>query len=135
MQAVIDQVIAAVEFLFLFTLVAGILVCTQRSLRAVMSACGKRDCCERWAHRDASYRVRKLPRCCSSVVLPGCLLPSAQVRSPGRWPSMAFEFSTVFSPWVFLGGIVGGAAAALIGGWFGLRGVLRTPPLATLREA
>ena len=46
-----------------------------------------------------------------------------------------FEFEYRFSPWVFLVGIAGGAAAALIGGWFGLRGVLKTPPLATLREA
>ena len=35
----------------------------------------------------------------------------------------------------FSGGGAGGSAAALIGGWFGLRGVLKTPPLATLREA
>jgi len=47
----------------------------------------------------------------------------------------AFEFDYVVSPWVFASGIGGGALAALVGGWFGLRGVLNTPPLATLREA
>jgi len=47
----------------------------------------------------------------------------------------ACEFEYALSPWVFAGGIVGGAAAAMLGGWFGLRGVLKAPPLATLREA
>jgi putative ABC transport system permease protein len=46
-----------------------------------------------------------------------------------------FEFEYRVSPWVFVVGVTGGSAAALIGGWFGLRGVLKTPPLATLREA
>jgi putative ABC transport system permease protein len=36
---------------------------------------------------------------------------------------------------VFIAGVAGGSIAALVGGWFGLRGVLKTPPLATLREA
>jgi putative ABC transport system permease protein len=46
-----------------------------------------------------------------------------------------FEFDYTLSPWVFLAGIGGGAACALGGGYLGLRGVLQTPPLATLREA
>jgi putative ABC transport system permease protein len=36
---------------------------------------------------------------------------------------------------VFLLGVGGGIACALGGGYLGLRGVLKTPPLATLREA
>jgi predicted lysophospholipase L1 biosynthesis ABC-type transport system permease subunit len=47
----------------------------------------------------------------------------------------AFEFDYAVTPWIFVLGIGGGAACALIGGWLGLRSVLRTPPLTTLREA
>ena len=47
----------------------------------------------------------------------------------------AFEFDYIVTPWVFVSGIGAGALAALTGGWFGLRGVLTTPPLATLRDA
>jgi len=47
----------------------------------------------------------------------------------------AFEFDYTVSPWVFLLGVGGGIACALGGGYLGLRGVLKTPPLATLREA
>ena len=46
-----------------------------------------------------------------------------------------FEFDYTLSPWVFFAGIGGGALCALGGGYLGLRGVLQTPPLATLREA
>jgi putative ABC transport system permease protein len=47
----------------------------------------------------------------------------------------AFEFDYVVTPWVFILGIGGGAVCALIGGWMGLRSVLRTPPLTSLRDA
>lgn len=47
----------------------------------------------------------------------------------------AFEFDYSVSPWVFALGVGGGAACALAGGWLGLRNVLKTPPLASLREA
>ena len=36
---------------------------------------------------------------------------------------------------VWLAGLAVGAACAFIGGWVGLRNVLRQPPLQTLREA
>ena len=36
---------------------------------------------------------------------------------------------------VWLAGIAVGAACAFIGGWVGLRDVLRHPPMRTLREA
>ncbi|HQR72261.1 MAG TPA: FtsX-like permease family protein, partial [Burkholderiaceae bacterium] len=47
----------------------------------------------------------------------------------------AFEFEYTVSPWVFIAGVFGGALCALAGGYLGLRDVLRTPPLATLRDA
>jgi putative ABC transport system permease protein len=46
-----------------------------------------------------------------------------------------FKFQWVFEPAVWLVGLVAGVVCALIGGWFGLRQVLRQAPLQTLREA
>jgi putative ABC transport system permease protein len=46
-----------------------------------------------------------------------------------------FKFAWKFEPQVWLAGVVVGAVCALIGGWLGLRSVLRQPPLQTLREA
>ncbi|HVL74830.1 MAG TPA: FtsX-like permease family protein, partial [Noviherbaspirillum sp.] len=46
-----------------------------------------------------------------------------------------FNFDWTFSPVVWIAGLVVGALCAFIGGWFGLRNVLRHPPLHTLRGA
>ena len=110
--------------------------CMQRSRRAATSACAKPDCCARWAHRAGSCRARKLPRCCASVVLPGLLAAVGASAVGWALATYAFEFRVSCSRrGCFLAASSAAAAAALIGGWFGLRGVLGTPPLATLREA
>jgi putative ABC transport system permease protein len=64
------------------------------------------------------------------------LLASAGAAAIG-WAlaRFAFEFEYVVAAWVFALGIVGGVVCALIGGWIGLRNVLKTPPLTTLRDA
>jgi putative ABC transport system permease protein len=47
----------------------------------------------------------------------------------------AFEFQWNPSPWVPMAGALGGALLALGAGWWGLRSVLNTPVVATLRSA
>lgn len=47
----------------------------------------------------------------------------------------AFEFDWNASPWVPLVGAVAGAWLALAAGWWGLRSVLHTPVVQTLRKA
>ena len=47
----------------------------------------------------------------------------------------AFQFSWNPSPWVPLLGALAGAVLALSAGWWGLRSVLNTPVVATLRRA
>jgi putative ABC transport system permease protein len=46
-----------------------------------------------------------------------------------------FDFSWVVSPWVPLLGSLSGAVLALAAGWWGLRDVLKTPVVQTLRRA
>jgi putative ABC transport system permease protein len=46
-----------------------------------------------------------------------------------------FEFTWTASLWVPLGGSLAGAVLALLAGWWGLRSVLRTPVVETLRRA
>jgi putative ABC transport system permease protein len=46
-----------------------------------------------------------------------------------------FKFPWVLEPGVWVAGLLAGVVCALIGGWLGLRNVLRQPPLQTLREA
>jgi putative ABC transport system permease protein len=67
--------------------------------------------------------------------LAGLLAAGAAAAVGWALARFAFEFDYTVAPWVFVLGIGGGVACALAGGWLGLRNVLKSPPLATLREA
>lgn len=134
-QAVLDQVIAAVEFLFIFTLAAGVLVlyaalASSRDERvreaALLRALG--------ASRQQLSRAQVAEMLCLGG-LAGLLAAMGAAAIGWALARFAFEFDYVVTPWVFILGVGGGAACALIGGWMGLRSVLRTPPLTSLREA
>jgi len=134
-QAVIDQVVAAVEFLFVFTLAAGVLVlyaalASSRDERVreagLLRALG--------ASRQQLSRAQVAEMACVGA-LAGALAAAGASAIGWTLARYAFEFDYAVTPWVFVAGILAGALAALAGGWFGLRGVLNTPPLATLREA
>jgi putative ABC transport system permease protein len=134
-QAIVDQVVAAVEFLFVFTLAAGVLV-----LYAALASSRDERVSEAGLLRALGASRRQLLR--AQVAELACIgglagLLAAIGASAIGWTlaRYAFEFDYAVSPWVFLSGIGAGALAALVGGWFGLRGVLNTPPLATLRDA
>ena len=134
-QTVLDQVIAAVEFLFVFTLVAGVLVLyaalasshDERVREAgLLRALG--------ASRDQLSRAQTAEMICLGG-LAGLLAAGGAAAIGWALARFAFEFDYAVTPWVFVLGIVGGAICALIGGWVGLRNVLKTPPLTTLRDA
>lgn len=134
-QTVIDQVIQAVEFLFVFTLAAGVLV-----LYSALASSRDERVREAGLLRALGASRKQLSRAQVAEML--CIgglagFLAALGASVVGWAlaTYGFEFDYTVSPWVFVAGIVGGCAAALIGGWFGLRGVLQSPPLATLREA
>lgn len=134
-QAVLDQVIAAVEFLFVFTLAAGVLV-----LYSALASSRDERVREAGLLRALGASRRQLSRAqLAELACIGALagLLAAIGASAVGWAlaRFAFEFSYALSPWVFVLGTAGGALCALAGGYFGLRGVLNTPPLATLREA
>jgi putative ABC transport system permease protein len=134
-QRVLDQVIRAVEFLFGFTLLAGLVVLfaavtATREARsrefAVMRAMGAGSKLLAQVQRAELLGVGALAGFLASVaaMVVGWLL--------ARY---AFEFSWNPSPWVPLAGAAAGAVLALLAGWWGLREVLRRPVLETLRRA
>jgi putative ABC transport system permease protein len=67
--------------------------------------------------------------------LAGFLAAAAASAVGWSLAKFAFEFDYTVAPWVFVLGVGGGVVCALAGGWLGLRNVLKSPPLATLREA
>jgi putative ABC transport system permease protein len=134
-QRVLDQVIRAVEFLFSFTLAAGLVVLfaavtatreTRAREFAIMRALG--------ASGSLLARVQRT-ELLGVGALAGFLASIAAVIVGWALARYAFEFSWHASPWVPLAGTLVGALLALAAGWWGLREVLRRPVVDTLRQA
>ena len=134
-QRVLEQVIGAVQFLFVFTLAAGVLV-----LYAALA--GTRD--ER-VHESALLRalgashkqVRSVQT--AEFVAVGALSGlMAALGAQGIGYVLAtrvFEFHIDFNPWLVPAGIVAGVVCSGVGGWMSLRRVLSRPALQSLRDA
>jgi len=134
-QRILDQVVGAVEFLFGFTLAAGLVVLfaavsATREERArefaIMRAVGARSQLLRQVQRIELAGVGLLAGFLASCVA------SAVGWALARY---VFEFSWTVSLWVPLLGSLAGALLALAAGWWGLRDVLRRPVVETLRRA
>ncbi|MBT9526014.1 MAG: ABC transporter permease [Rhizobacter sp.] len=134
-QAVLDQVVRAVEFLFMFTLAAGLVVLfaavtATREARsrefAVMRALGASGKLLAQVQRAELLGVGALA---------GFLASVAAVVVGWALAKFVFQFSWNASPWVPLVGSAAGAVLALGAGWWGLREVLRRPVVETLRSA
>ncbi|MDP3833935.1 MAG: FtsX-like permease family protein [Hydrogenophaga sp.] len=134
-QRVLGQVISAVEFLFAFTLAAGLVVL----LSAITATRGERE--REFAILRAvgagSGLLRQVQRIelLGVGLLAGFLASVVAVVVGWALARFVFEFSWTASPWVPLGGAIAGALLALMAGWWGLRSVLRTPVVETLRRA
>jgi putative ABC transport system permease protein len=134
-QRVLDQVIRAVEFLFGFTLAAGLVV-----LFAAVSATREaraREYALMPAMGAGSALLARVQRAelLGVGALAGLLASLAAVAVGWALAKYVFEFTWSPSPWVLLAGTLAGALLALAAGWWGLRGVLHRPVVETLRRA
>ncbi|MGV8805887.1 MAG: ABC transporter permease [Polaromonas sp.] len=134
-QGVLDQVIRAVEFLFGFTLAAGLVVLfaaitATREERArefaIMRAVGARASLLRQVQRAELAGVG---------LLAGFLASLVALAVGWGLARYVFDFSWTGSWTVPLAGSLAGAALALAAGWWGLRAVLNTPVVETLRKS
>ncbi|HMA06953.1 MAG TPA: FtsX-like permease family protein [Ramlibacter sp.] len=134
-QGVLDKVIRAVEFLFGFTLAAGVVVLfaavtATREERArefaIMRAIGASGALLRQVQRAELVGVGLLAGALASIAA------SAVGWAMARY---VFGFDWTVSPWVALFGALAGAVLALAAGWWGLREVLSRPVVETLRRA
>ncbi|WP_374728543.1 ABC transporter permease [Caballeronia hypogeia] len=129
------QVIGAVQFLFLFTLAAGVLV-----LYAALA--GTRDERVREAALlralGASHKQVRSVQVAEFVAVGALsgLMAAVGAQVIGYvLAARVFEFHIDFNPWLVPTGIVAGIACAGLGGWLSLRRVLARPALQSLRDA
>jgi putative ABC transport system permease protein len=134
-QKVLGQVIGAVEFLFAFTLAAGLVV-----LFAAVTAT-REERAREYAVLRALGAGNQLLRQVQTAellgvgALSGALAALVAVFMGWGLARYVFEFAWTASPWVPLFGVISGALLAWGAGWWGLREVLRRPVVDTLRQA
>jgi putative ABC transport system permease protein len=133
LQALLAQVSAAVEFLFLFTLAAGLLVlhatlmssqAERMRQTAVLRALG--------ASRAQLARAQWLEYALTGAIA-GALAAAGASGAGWALARFAFQLDWQFSPALMLAGPAAGSACALLGGWAPLRAILNQPPLHSLR--
>jgi putative ABC transport system permease protein len=134
-QRVLDQVIRAIEFLFGFTLAAGLVVLfaavtATREERArefaIMRAVGARASLLRQVQRAELAGVG---------LLAGFLASAVAIAVGWALARYVFNFAWTASWLVLVLGSLAGAVLALAAGWWGLRSVLNTPVVQTLRQS
>jgi putative ABC transport system permease protein len=134
-QRMMDQVIKAVEFVFLFGLLAGLVV-----LFAAISATHDERVFDAAIMRTVGATGRQmLSAHAAEFAAIGALagLLAAIGASILGWvlATRVLNVPYALSPWVWVVGLIGGTGGVLIAGLLGTRRVLRTPPMQIFREA
>ena len=133
-QAILDQVIAAVEFLFGFGVVAGLVV-----LVSTLVSTRQQRLQEMAIYRALGARAPQL-RAMLQVELLGLGALAGGLASAAAWlmgdalARWVFEFAWTASWWWLPSGAAVGAVLALVAGYWSLRTVLNTPVWQTLRQ-
>jgi putative ABC transport system permease protein len=134
-QSIMDQVALAVEFVFLFTLLGGVLVLeaaiatTQDERRydaAVLRTLGA-------SQRQLS--AAQVAEFLALGALAGLLAAAGATATGYALADRVFEIPFGWNPALWLIGVAGSAACVAVAGWLGTRSTLRQPPLAALRES
>ena len=133
-QTMLEQVVLAVQFLFVLTLAAGVVV-----LYTALASSRDERVREAGLMRALGASRAQLSRAQIwelglSGGLAGLLAAAGALAIGAALSAQVFQFE--YAPrWDSLAwGTAAGALLAIAAGWLSLRGVLRAPPLATLRE-
>jgi putative ABC transport system permease protein len=133
-QSMIDQVSRAVEFLFVFTLLAGLVV-----LYAAIASTRDERVFEGAIIRTlgGSRRQLQVVQLAEFSAIGGLSgLVAAFGATALAWALGRHVLNVPYTPdpWVWLAGLVGGALLVGAAGWLGTRSTVNAPPLATLRR-
>jgi putative ABC transport system permease protein len=132
-QTMVDQVVRAVQFLFLFALAAGVVV-----LYAALASSRDERVREAGLMRALGASRRQLTssqvlELALSGLLAGILAALGAILIGWILASQVFQFAYQPGWWLLPAGAVIGGAFSAGAGWWSLRSVVRTPPMVTLR--
>ncbi len=133
-QAIVEQVARAVEFVFLFTLAGGLLV-LQAAIAATQDERNRDAAVLRTL--GASRRQLRAAQIAEFLLLgalAGLVASAGAVAIGWALAERVFNLRYVAEPLIWLYGIGGGAIAVTLAGWLGTRATVRQPPLAILRH-
>jgi len=133
-QSMLEQVVLAVQFLFVLTLAAGVVV-----LYTALAASRDERVREAGLMRALGASRAQLSRAQLwelglSGGLAGLLASAGAIAIGAVLAHQVFQFDFDARWSSLVWGTAAGALLAIAAGWLSLRGVLRAPPLATLRE-
>ncbi|MFA9216113.1 MAG: ABC transporter permease [Sphingomonadaceae bacterium] len=134
LQASLEQAVAAIEFLFAFTLAAGVFV-LYAALAGTLDARTRQAALLRAlgaTRRQLSQALRI--ELALTGMLAGALAAAGASLASWVLASFVFHVEWSWSPLLWCSGLLVGAVCALAGGWIGLRHVLNQPPLQSLRQ-
>ncbi|WP_153111558.1 ABC transporter permease [Propionivibrio limicola] len=133
LQSILDQVARAVQFIFLFTLAAGIVVLyaalasaaeERRYELAVMRALGA---------RREQLRRALLAEFAAVGALSGLIAALGASAIGQALASKAFQLEVGINLWLMPAAMAGGAVVVMAAGWFAAARLISTPPLEALR--
>lgn len=134
-QAVIDNVVIAVEFLFLFTLLSGVLVLYAALLSSQEARTREAALLRALGATRAQLSSAQWIEFALVGGIAGLLAATGAAAIGWGLSEQVFHFDWTFRPLVWLVGMLAGMVCALGGGWLGLRRILSRAPLQSLREA
>lgn len=134
-RSVIDKALAAVQSVFLFTLMAGLVVL----IAAVQASREERRFESAMLRTLGANRGTVLKGLLAEFAALGVLsgaLASAGASIAGVYvASRVLQIPYTPDPWVWVYGLVGGGMLVCLAGWLATRSVVNQPPLYTLRNA
>lgn len=134
-QQILAQVIKAVEFLFLFALLSGLLVLYTALMASREARIAEVGLLRSLGASRAYLMQTQLGEFALIGLLSGLLAAAGATVIGALLAVRIFEFDWVFNAWIFPAGALAGLGVAMLAAWFGLRPILQTPPWVTLRDA
>ncbi|NDP43464.1 MAG: ABC transporter permease, partial [Aromatoleum sp.] len=133
-QSIMDQVAKAVEFVFLFTLLGGLLV-LQAAIAATQDE-RKFDAAilRTLGASKAQLTAAQVAEFLVLGALAGLLAAAGATVTGYVLADRVFQIPFAANPLVWAYGLFGGAVSVTLAGWLGTRGTMRHPPLEVIRQ-